>query len=129
MSTTLLLLLVEDEVTVRIVLNEALEDAGYEVVLAENGRDALHILDRKGETLRGLITDVNLGNGPDGWDIARHARELDHDIPVVYMSGASAHDWASHGVPNSSIVAKPFALAQIIAAISNAINASDAHSS
>ena len=109
------------------MLDEALGDGGFEVAMARNGAEAIAILDEKSRSLRGLITDINLGHGPDGWDIARHARELRPELPVVYMSGASAHEWASHGVPHSTIVNKPFAPAQIVTAISALINVSDAH--
>ena len=109
------------------MLDEALGDGGFEVATARNGDEAIAILDEKSRILRGLITDINLGQGSDGWDIARHARELRPEIPVVYMSGASAHEWTSHGVPNSTIVQKPFAPAQIVTAISALINISDAH--
>jgi DNA-binding response OmpR family regulator len=77
------------------------------------------------DNVRGLITDINLGKGPDGWDVARHARELIPALPVVYMSGASAHEWTSHGVPHSVFIAKPFAPAQVVTAISTLLNASD----
>jgi hypothetical protein len=50
-----------------------------------------------------------LGRGQiDGWEIDRHAREIDPEFPVVYMSGDSAEAWASKGVPNSIMLAKPF---------------------
>lgn len=125
MLPTLILLLVEDEPAIRALLNEALQDGGFDIMLAENGTKAIAIVEVQSDSFRGLITDIDLGPGPDGWEVARRARECNHDIPVVYMSGASAHDWASHGVPNSTMVAKPFAPAQIITAISALLNVTD----
>ncbi len=43
-------------------------------------------------------------------------------LPVVYMSGDSAHEWTVKGVPNSVMVSKPFVIAQIITAISSLLN-------
>lgn len=126
MTPTILLLLVDDDAAVRLVLEESLTEGGYEVAIAENGAAALALLDAQTVRFRGVITDVNLGEGPDGWDVARHARELSPEVPVVYMSGASAHEWSSHGVPNSTIIQKPFAGAQVVTAISALINTSDA---
>jgi DNA-binding response OmpR family regulator len=120
-----LLLLVEDDELLHPSLEDALSDGGFEVKLASSGAEGLALLETHKDAIRGLITDINLGKGPDGWDVARHARELIHDLPVVYMSGASAHEWTSHGVPNSVLIAKPFALAQIVTAISTLINVSD----
>ena len=71
--------------------------------------------------------DIRLGAGPDGWAVARRARELVPTMPVVYMSGDSSPEWSSKGVPNSLMVAKPFAPAQIITAVSTLLNAADTH--
>ena len=43
-------------------------------------------------------------------------------MPVVYMTGTQGEDWASKGVPNSVLLAKPFAPAQLVTAISNLLN-------
>lgn len=75
------------------------------------------------ENIRALATDINLGRDQvDGWEIARHAREIHPEFPVVYMSGESAQDWSSKGVPNSIMLSKPFAPAQLVTAISNLFN-------
>jgi CheY-like chemotaxis protein len=124
-QSSALLLLVEDDELVRPNIEDTLTEGGFEVKLARNGVEGLALLEAHKDTIRGLITDINLGTGPDGWDVARHARELIPELPVVYMSGASAHEWTSHGVPHSVFVAKPFALAQIVTAISTLLNASD----
>jgi hypothetical protein len=55
--------------------------------------------------------------------VARHAREINATLPVTYMTGASAHDWASQGVPNSQLMPKPFAVAQEVIAVTQLINA------
>ena len=70
-----------------------------------------------------MVTDVNLPPGDvTGWDVAKRARELHPELPVVYMTGAGGNDWASHGVPNSVLVPKPFAPAQVITAVSQLLN-------
>ena len=58
----------------------------------------------------------------DGWDVARHAREGKPDMPVVYMTGDSADEWASKGVPNSILLTKPFAPAQLVTAVAQLLN-------
>jgi hypothetical protein len=42
-------------------------------------------------------------------EVARRARKIETEFPIVYMSGAAAADWTSKGVPNSIMLAKPFA--------------------
>ena len=43
-------------------------------------------------------------------------------MPVIYMTGTQGEDWASKGVPNSVLLAKPFAPAQLVTALSNLLN-------
>jgi DNA-binding LytR/AlgR family response regulator len=69
------------------------------------------------------MTDVDLGSKVTGWVVAKRARELDADVPIIYMTGGSAHDWAANGVPNSLLINKSFAPAQIVTAISQLLNA------
>jgi hypothetical protein len=57
--------------------------------------------------------------------IARLARELISDTPVVYMTGDSIDDWSSKGVPDSVVISKPFAPAQISTAVATLITAAD----
>jgi DNA-binding response OmpR family regulator len=122
MNMTSQLLLVEDEALVRETLAEALRDAGFEVVCASNGEDAMKALKEGAAGFSAVITDIRLGAGPDGWDVGRRARELAADLPVVYMSGDSTQDWSSRGVPNSVVAAKPFVPAQILTAVTMLMN-------
>ena len=122
----LVVLVVEDEQLLRDLVEPALADAGYSVLLAHNGSEALKYLEeRESEEapLRALVTDVQLGPGPSGWEIAKRARELHPEIPVVYVTGAAAAEWPSKGVPNNLIIQKPFAAAQVVTAVSQLLNA------
>jgi len=114
-----LLLYVEDELLIQDNVIFSLEEAGFKLAVADSGGQALELLALHGDALAGLITDVNLGQGPDGWDVARAAREAISGLPVVYVSAASEHEWTSHGVPGSIMIAKPFVPAQLVVAISS----------
>lgn len=120
-----ILLYVEDEPITQDLVAAALREAGFEVLTADDGTEALARLGAECGALRGLITDINLGECPNGWDVARAARESSSGLPVVYVSGACEHEWTSNGVPNSLMIAKPFAPAQIVVAISSLLVASD----
>jgi DNA-binding response OmpR family regulator len=81
------------------------------------------MLDAAGADYRALITDVHLTPGKlTGWDVAKRARELTPELPVVYMTGAAGHEWTSMGVPNSILLTKPFAPAQVLTAVSGLLN-------
>ena len=71
---------------------------------------------------RALVADINILGRIDGWEVAKQAREIDPAFSVIYMTGAGADQWASHGVPISILMTKPFAPAQLVTAISNLLN-------
>jgi DNA-binding NtrC family response regulator len=88
-------------------LGETLKEAGFEIDIASSAKQAAELLGKADGKYRVLVTDINLGRDQtDGWEIARHSREIDPEFAVVYMSGDSAEAWASRGVPNSIMLAK-----------------------
>ena len=118
-----IILVVEDEPSIQGLIEEALNEGGFDTVIVASGEEAVTLLNGNKDKYRALVTDISLDGKIEGWEVARHVREIDPEYPVIYMSGASAADWASKGVPNSLILAKPFAPAQLITAISNLLNA------
>ena len=125
-TSTPLVLYVEDEVLIQDLLQAALEDAGFEVLVVSSGAEALDRLQTLSGDLKGLVTDINLGGAIKGWEIGRHARGLAPGLPVVYVSGGSEHEWTAEGVPHSMMISKPFAPAQVVVALSTLINAGGA---
>ncbi len=122
-KTSVLVLIAEDEAEIRSILEITFEEGGFDVVLVATGEQAIEALDAQGEALRAVVTDIKLGGAVSGWDVARHARELKADMPVVYMTGSEGKDWPSLGVPNSILISKPFAPSQVLTAVSQLLNA------
>lgn len=116
------LLLVEDEALVALPLEAELVDAGFHVVLAFSGRQGMAELETDPDRFSGLVTDIRLP-GVEGWTVAKRARELVPTLPIVYISGDSAVDWSACGVPDSIMLSKPFAAAQLIAVLTALLNA------
>jgi CheY-like chemotaxis protein len=112
------ILVVEDEPVIRLTITDALEQGGYTILEAEDGRSAIDHIDRA-EQLRGLVTDVRAGEGPNGWEIAHRARQKFPALAVVYMTGDSITAWPAEGVPQSTALQKPFATAELITALTN----------
>ena len=110
------ILVVDDEALIRMNLVSVLEAGGFTVHESVNGDMAIAEIDALA-VLHGLVTDVNLGSAVDGWGVARHARLKFPSIGVVYITGDSADAWPSEGVPNSILLQKPFADAQILDAV------------
>jgi len=117
-------LLADDEVLIRDLVQETLEEAGYEVVPVSSGAEALGALDAESD-FTALVTDINFGGPPVGWDVAVRAREIRAGVAIVYMTGDSAHEWSARGVPQSTIITKPFAPSQIAVAVANLLNTTD----
>jgi DNA-binding response OmpR family regulator len=116
-----LVLIVDDNPLILDLLDAEFTNAGFAVVIASRGPHALAEVNMNVARFSAIVTDIAVDPldplGSDGWHIGRRARELDPLIPVVYISGASAHEWPSKGVPNSFMVAKPFVVGELIAAV------------
>jgi len=117
------ILVIEDDGAIQGIVEEALNDGGFETAIAATGEEATSLLMGKQAEYRALVTDINLPGRLDGWEVARAAREIDPEFPVVYMTGAAADEWGSKGVPNSILLNKPFAPAQLVTAVSQLLNA------
>lgn len=116
------ILYVEDDTLVAMTAVEIFKDGGYAVVHVSTGQAALAALDSAPEQFAALVTDIRLPGGIDGWMIAEQARELQPSTPVIYVSGDSAADWPSKGVPGSIMLQKPYAEAQLIGAVTTLLN-------
>ncbi|MER9003539.1 MULTISPECIES: response regulator [unclassified Mesorhizobium] len=114
-------LIVEDETMILLDLESALEEAGFQVVGTRSAAEALAAFDPDPTKFKAVLTDIRLGPGQSGWEVARHLRRSNSTIPVV--SGDSAVHWGAEGVPNSIMITKPFFLPQIITAVSQLLNA------
>jgi CheY-like chemotaxis protein len=122
LENSVFVLLIEDEPLILLAAQTALEDGGYMCLSATDGHSGLKLIDENIGKSVAVVTDVRM-RGHDGWHLARHARALKPDIPVVYTTGDSAIDWPVHGVPNSIVLTKHYAEAQLLTAVSQLITA------
>jgi len=84
-------LVVDDEEVVRLVTGGALENAGYEVLEAEDGPRGLDLFHQQAENLDLVILDVTMP-GMDGEETLMHMRRHRHGVPVIVISGYSAEE-------------------------------------
>jgi DNA-binding NtrC family response regulator len=77
----------------------------------------------QGAAISALVTDIDLGGGPTGWDVAHAARERNPGLAVVYATSSIQAEWAVNGVPKRALVTKSFAPTQIVVAVSELLNA------
>jgi CheY-like chemotaxis protein len=120
MDDARLLLLVEDDPLVRTTLAEALADAGFEVIEAEDAETALDMVAARAD-LAVLLTDINLP-GADGFALARAARRLRPELPVVYASGRYGEADPRRALPDAAFLAKPFSVTSAVKTLECAIS-------
>ena len=101
-------LLVEDEPLISDIAAEALQEQGFEVETAANAGDALRRLAAE-SPFDILFTDIDLPGGMDGTALARCARRLRSDLPVILTSGRYRLD-ASEAVTGAMFLPKPYDL-------------------
>lgn len=100
------ILLVEDEFLIAEWVAEALSEQGFSVETVTNASDALRHL--ASAPVDVLFTDINLPGGMDGAALARRAREMLPDLPVVYASARVTMLQPEARVPGAIIVPKPY---------------------
>ena len=117
------LLVVDDEAHIQDVLEQLFCDAGYQVSTASDGGQAIDLLEQREGSLEALITDLELGQGPSGWDVALRARVLHPRLPIIYITGGSGHRWPPAWAPDGVTMLKPFACDHMVAVVSGLLQA------
>jgi len=115
-------LVIEDEYCLQADLERALSNAGFGTEIVSSGEEALTLLMGAKIKCAALVTDVRLRGSLSGWETARRIRTREPTFPVIYVTAAAAQEWSVEGVPNSVLISKPFADAQLITALSNLLN-------
>jgi two-component system cell cycle sensor histidine kinase/response regulator CckA len=114
------ILLVEDEPMVRTVAERALTRHGYKVLTANNGEEALEIVDR-GDEIALLISDVVMPL-MDGPTMVRQARKTRPDLPILFMSGYAEEQLRkSIDIANVAFLPKPFSVKELAEAVRKAL--------
>jgi len=115
-------LLVEDDEDNRELMTEVLESAGFRVVTASSGAEALRAL--AGQVVGAVVTDVGLP-GVNGLEVARAAKRLEPPVPVVVVTGYSERDdiASAHGKEIDAVLVKPVDPDVLAAAVADVVRA------
>jgi DNA-binding response OmpR family regulator len=124
LEETPVILVVEDDPPIQMIVEDALVDGGFEPAIAPSGEEAVTLLKGHKGKYHALVADITLLGRLDGWEVAKRAREIDPAFPVLYITGAHADRWPSQGVPNSVLLTKPFAPAQLVTAVNRMVQVS-----
>jgi two-component system cell cycle sensor histidine kinase/response regulator CckA len=112
------LLVVDDEASVREFTARALQTAGYDVVVAANGSQALELVERRGP-FDGFVVDVGMP-GMSGSDLGHELRRVDPDAKILYFTGFSDRlfDEKTTLGAHEAFVEKPLTVQGLLEAVS-----------
>jgi len=116
------ILLVDDEPSIRAILREGLEDAGYKIIEAVDGVDGFGAFVRHRSCISAVLLDLTMPR-MHGDEVLDEIRKLDKDIPVILMSGYSRReataDLAGKGL--TAFLSKPCSIKETLAVVHKAI--------
>jgi two-component system, cell cycle sensor histidine kinase and response regulator CckA len=118
-------LIVEDEATLRNLARRMLESAGYTVIAAANGRDALRMAAEHAGPVDLMLTDVVMP-GMSGKDLAAMLARVRPRMKVLYTSGYTDDTIVHHGVldANTQFISKPYGAVQLARKVREVLDAS-----
>jgi CheY-like chemotaxis protein len=109
-------LVVDDEDLVRSMIATMMEDAGFDVMEARDGLEALTFLERNGADIAALVSDIKMP-GIDGLELTRRVAERWPGVALVLVSGYPT-DGRMSDVPEAAVfVPKPFRLDDLAHAV------------
>ena len=110
-------LVAEDDALLQSVIRDIIESFGYETTVVASGRAALSMI-KAGEMFDVLLTDIVMPGGLGGFELAREARAVVPDLPIIYMSGYAGHmekDMGDIIAPMARKPCQPHELAELLA--------------
>ena len=107
-------LLVEDDQGVLEIVTAWMEELGYRVLTAQNGPEALSVLER-GEPIDLLFTDLVMPHGISGGELARRARQIRPELKILLGSGYSARISPDAAAASLPILGKPYRQVELAA--------------
>ena len=106
------ILVVEDELLIRLLISDVLRDAGYEVVEAVNGDEALDLINA-GIAVDLVLSDVRMPGSTDGLALLKFVREKLADLPVIIVSG-HLEPQVALAAGAAQFLAKPFKIEEAL---------------
>ena len=106
-------LIVEDEFLIRDMLQEELEDAGYQVVPVSNADHAIRVLEAR-QDIHLVFTDINMPGSMDGLKLAAFVNDRWPPVHIIVTTGRAK----PLGLPpNALFIAKPYSGSNVVSAM------------
>ena len=118
------ILVVEDEVVIREMAQTLLEELGYKILLAENGREAMEVWERNHESIDLLLTDMVMPEGVSGMELAEQLLAQKPGLKVVFASGYTVDEVSEEFLArnNARFLQKPYNRASLSRAVRQAFD-------
>jgi len=118
------ILIVEDEEMLRELAREILKDAGYRILEATSGREALSVWQRHPGEIDLLLTDMVMPEGVSGVELAEHLVTETPDLKVIFMSGYTSDNVSSELLQrtNASFIQKPYGTAELTKVVRDSLD-------
>lgn len=118
------ILIVEDEKMVRQLIFDMLSSYGYNLLMAENGRQALDLLEKQQVKVDLILTDVVMPE-MTGVKLIEKLRQTGSDINVLFMSGYTALETGSYEsiLTSDNFISKPFSTIELIKKVQDLLEA------
>jgi len=112
-STSLSILVVDDEVTLRETLTRSFAREGHDVIAVASGTEAIDAASELQFDV--ILLDVALGAGPSGYDVCRVLRERRNVVPIIMLTALDTEADAVQGLEAGAddYVTKPFGVAEL----------------
>lgn len=116
------LLVVDDEESVRAVARRVLEKAGFSVLTATNGKEAVQVFQEHGEQIVGVVLDMTMPT-MNGDECFRELRRIRSDVVVVLSSGYNEQDTTARfaGKGLAGFIQKPWLPADLLSVVRKAL--------
>ncbi|WMS42786.1 response regulator [Acuticoccus sp. MNP-M23] len=101
------ILLVEDDIILRSGMALTLEQFGYQLVEAGTAEECIGLVNDE-DSIDVMVTDIHLGDGMNGFELARKIRDSWADIGIIYMSGFTGYSKDEMGEIKAPLISKPF---------------------
>ncbi len=115
------ILVVEDDPTLLLMIEDLISSLGYKTITAKSGKDALALIN-DGLSFDVMITDIVMPGGIGGFDLARKARDRRPGLPIIYMSGYTGYSESDMSDVIGPMLQKPCPPAEIAKTIKQTLS-------
>jgi len=118
-------LVADDEITIRELARDVLQDVGFTVLTAADGREAVEIYRANADRIRFVLLDMTMPN-MDGRETFEALQEIRNDVPVILSSGFNEQYARSRFVGDgpADFIQKPYGLKQLLEVVRKVISTS-----